>query len=371
VAAFRQKNVDAAAVISPDALALTSGGTEGTGGESVKGARILLSTKTANRVIADVYAVRTDYLEANRDKVMKFVSGLMKAEEALRDLTKNKAAKANDYKKMIDGAAKMLMDSDTPQAISDTEGMYGDCEYVGWKGNVKFFTDRNNPRSFERVWNEVQSGLIDLGVMVKKVPLVWAEWDFNKLKAGLTDLAGVEAPKFDEAKVAQVVTQKQQMGTLEEGTLFSFEVFFQPNQKAFEPDLYEDAFKRAIEMASTYGGSLIVIEGHSDPLGYLKRLKSGASAPELNQIKQAAKNLSYARVNAVRDALIEYARSKNITLDPSQFSTVGYGIMKPKSGMDGDTPRAPKNKNEWLANMRVEFRMIQVEAEMNKFELIK
>ena len=58
-AAMRAKEVDAAMVIIPDALALTSNGTVGTGAEdSVKGARILLSTKTANRIIADVYAVR-------------------------------------------------------------------------------------------------------------------------------------------------------------------------------------------------------------------------------------------------------------------------------------------------------------------------
>ena len=59
VAAFRQPDVDAAMVISPDALALSSNGTVGTGSEdSVKGARILMSTKTANRIISDVYAVR-------------------------------------------------------------------------------------------------------------------------------------------------------------------------------------------------------------------------------------------------------------------------------------------------------------------------
>ena len=50
--------------IIPDALNLTSGGDSGTGAAgSVKGAKILLSTKTASRVIADVYAVRSDYLE--------------------------------------------------------------------------------------------------------------------------------------------------------------------------------------------------------------------------------------------------------------------------------------------------------------------
>jgi len=67
MAQFYKDQVDAAFVIIPDALALTSNGTVGTGAEdSVKGAVILLSTKTANRIINDVYAVRKDYFDENR-----------------------------------------------------------------------------------------------------------------------------------------------------------------------------------------------------------------------------------------------------------------------------------------------------------------
>ena len=76
-------------MIIPDALALTSNGTVGTGAEdSVKGARILLSTKTANRIIADVYAVRADYFESNRAAVERFVRGLIEGETALRELVR-------------------------------------------------------------------------------------------------------------------------------------------------------------------------------------------------------------------------------------------------------------------------------------------
>src|SRR5919109_294041 len=85
--------IDAVMAISPDALKLTSGGAVGTGAEgSVKGARILLSTKTASRIIADVYAVRKDYFDANREKVQKFVHVLMRAQEALVDLMANKSS---------------------------------------------------------------------------------------------------------------------------------------------------------------------------------------------------------------------------------------------------------------------------------------
>ena len=94
MAALYEKDVDAAMVIIPDALALTSGGTVGTGAEeSVRGARILVSTKTANRIIADVYAVRADYLKSNRKEVEAFVHGLLKAEEAAGKLVADKVSR--------------------------------------------------------------------------------------------------------------------------------------------------------------------------------------------------------------------------------------------------------------------------------------
>jgi ABC-type nitrate/sulfonate/bicarbonate transport system substrate-binding protein len=149
-AALREKEVDAALVIIPDAMALTSNGTVGTGAEdSVKGARILLSTKTANRIIADVYAVRSDYLQSNRDAVERFVRGLIEGEASLRQLAANKSSRAAEYKTVMSGAAAILLDS--AQAIADAEGMYNDAEFARVPGNVAFFTDRKNPRRMEQL----------------------------------------------------------------------------------------------------------------------------------------------------------------------------------------------------------------------------
>ncbi len=91
-------SVDAAVVLIHEAQALTSGGTVGTGADdSVKDARILMSTRTANRVIADVYAVRADYLQAHRREVEQFVHGLMQAEEVLRTLMQQRSSRLKAY----------------------------------------------------------------------------------------------------------------------------------------------------------------------------------------------------------------------------------------------------------------------------------
>ncbi|OQY59041.1 MAG: nitrate ABC transporter substrate-binding protein [Desulfobacteraceae bacterium 4572_88] len=358
--AFYEKDVDAAFMIIPDGLMLSSNGTVGTGAEgSVKGARIMLSTRTANRIISDVYAVRSDYFQAHQEDVEKFVHALMLARQELRDLFKNKQSRMSEYKKMLGASAQILLDS--AQATGDAEALYADCEYVGFRGNVRFFSDENWPRNMNRLTNEIQTSLITAGLLGEKVSLSHAKWDYDRFRAGLTGIDDVEAPKFREAEVAKVVARKQAMGTLEEGELFSFEINFQPNQKTFSKDVYADEFGQVIELASTYGGAVITVEGHSDPQKYNKLENKGATPVVLRRTKQAAKNLSMGRALAVRNSIIKFAANKSVPLDKSQFTVIGHGIVQPKF------PK-PKTKDQWLSNMRVVFRIIQIEAEESVFE---
>jgi len=365
-AALHESSIDAAFVILPDALALTSGGKVGTGAEdSVKGARILLSTKTANRVIADVYAVRSDYFAAQREEVEKFVRGLLQATESLQKIVAHRANAPQAYQTVFTAAAKALLDSD--QAVEDTFGLYQDAEFVGFDGNLRFFQDNNYPRRVEILNNEAQKGLAALGLVQGTVLFAKADWNYGLMQAGLSGTSKPQTPRFDETKLAAVVSERQQQGALQSGELFHFEVYFAPNQKNFSVDFYRDAFDKVIDLASTYGGAVITVEGHSDPMGYLRQLKEGAPEVVLGQIKQSAKNLSISRAQEVRDNIVRYAVSKGITLDPSQFAVIGHGIAAPKTGLCGNAPCPPKSEQEWRSNMRVEFRILQVEAEESVF----
>ena len=364
-AALAQPDIDAAMVIIPDALALTSGGKVGTGAEdSVKGARILLSTKTANRIISDVYAVRSDFLQAHRPRVESLVRTLMLAEEQLASLMKKKGTP--EYKAMISAAAKLLLDS--ADAVQDTEGMYADAHFAGWRGNVSFFGDPKNPRSFSTLGTEIDDALVSAGLRTKPAAYEHARWDYNALKGTLANTAGVEAPRFDAPTVSQVVTRRAQKDQLGEGQLFTFAVQFKPNQNTFSAGEYGKEFDRALNLAATYGGAVITVEGHADPLAYVRTKKQGESELVLSRIRQSAKNLSLTRANAVRDSVVEYAKQKGVRIDPTQFAVVGHGIDRPKNGMCGTDPCAPATESQWLANMRVEFRIIQVEAEENVFK---
>lgn len=369
MAALYEEDVDAAFVIIPDALALTSNGTVGTGAEdSIKGARILLSTKTANRIIADVYAVRADWFAANRDQAERLVQGLLQGQQALAELMRARESQGAEYRKMVTAAAEMLFDS--AQAVADVEGLYSDAEFVGYNGNREFFANPNYPRNLDRLTREAQSAFQGIGLMSAAVALKPAGWDYDRLRSALSSAtvapAGM-AGRFDQAEVASVVARRQQQGTLGEGELFSFEIFFQPNQNDFSPDLYRDSFARVVDLASTYGGAIITVEGHSDPMGYLREKNQGSAEVVLGRIKQSARNLSLSRAVAVRDSLVGFAATQGVALDPSQFAVIGHGISAPKSGVCGSDPCAPKSEREWRDNMRVVFRIVQIEAESSLF----
>jgi outer membrane protein OmpA-like peptidoglycan-associated protein len=307
--------------------------------------------------------VRSDYFQQHRKQVEAFVGGLMQGAEKLRQLAAGKGDGA--YKETFTAAAELLLDS--PLALADAEGLYGDCQFVEWKGNTDFFANPNYPRSLHRLSSEIQASLVDLGLLNAPVELAQAGWDYNRFKQGLQFTERGESPRFDSAQVTSVIARKQQQGTLQEGELFSFEIFFEPNQNTFAADLYQGAFDKVIQFSATYGGALITVEGNSDPLGYLRKKKAGESSIVLGRVKQAAKNLSLSRAMAVRDSVTHYAAQKGITLDPSQFAVVGHGISKPKNGVCGQDPCAPKTEKEWRDNMRVEFRILQVEAESSVF----
>lgn len=362
--AFRDdEGVHAAMVIIPDALTLTSNGTVGTGSEgSVRGSKILLSTKTANRIIADLYFVRADYFNAHRDIVEKFTHGWLQAEETAHAILRTESTEKKD---MLMAAAELLLD-----ARSDTEtaaALWADAETVGWGGNNKFFNDRGYPRRFTKLNSEIQSHLVTLGQVAGRHQIASARWDYASLAEGLSRTEATDKPRFDEGAVSGIIARKQAQGALNQDTLFQFEINFRPNQNTFPIDIYRNEFLRAIELSSTYAGAILTIEGHADPLGYLRRKKKGENQVVLNRLAQSARNLSLSRAQAVRDNMMELAAQDGITLDKSQFTVFGSGFGNPKTGICGNDPCAPKTENEWLSNMRVVFRIVNMEAEASAF----
>ena len=358
VTAFlNDKDIDGVMAIIPDAMNLTSGGRTGTGSAgSVKGAKILLSTKTASRIISDVYAVRSDYFNKNKNKVKSFVRSLLKGQN---ELNKQVASgnKSSAYKKTLKRAADMLFG--TTQAVADVEGLLADCSFAGTTGNSMFFSGIGTTRNMGRLTREIQRSFIQLGLMRRNVSLRSAGFDYSVLAGGIK-LNTDKKKKFNVKKISQKISVES-TSWAEEGTLFQIEINFSPNQSVFSEKKYAKDFKKALEIAQTYEGALVMIEGHSDPLGILRAKQKRRPAIEISQMEQQAKNLSLKRSRAVRKSFFSYCKRSGMKVDESQFVAVGRGIVSPKYN-------PPRTKEEWNANRRVVFRIKQIEAELNEFK---
>lgn len=349
--------VTAAFVLAADAAVLTAGDV-GTGAEgSVEGARTLLSTTSASRVISEVIVVRADYLDAHPDRVEGVVAALFESEEIVRE---------DVIKLIVDWEAVGTHLLGDPLALEEARQLWRDIETSGLQGNVDWDTD-THPRSFLAVNNEVQSTLVERGLLERAHVLATAAWDYAAFSGGLFDQRRTSLPGFDDQAAADAVDALRTGDQLDESTLFEFEIRFQPNQTSFPPADYQRDFDRVIELAATYGGAVLSVEGHSDPLRYLRRQQEEADARELRRIRQSARNLSLTRAMSVRDAVLDAAGQRQLALDESQFVTTGLGILSPSTGLCGDDPCPPRTEAEWRSNMRVVFRVIQLEAEASVF----
>src|SRR5437870_7060551 len=130
-AAFNaDKSIAAAVSWSPDIYNLSK----------VRGNRLLVSTQTANKLIADVWFARADFAKDHPDIIEGMVRGIFDAMEAL----KNQPAKQE---------VAQLMATGYSIPATDAMSMLGDAHSTNWAENREFFINQNNPSNFERTWN--------------------------------------------------------------------------------------------------------------------------------------------------------------------------------------------------------------------------
>ena len=397
-ARFRKDaSIDVCMAISPDMLGLTSGlEATGTGAEgTVKGAHVVVSTATMNRSIADVYACRKDFYDANRGVVEKFAAGYLKACEAVTAMKatyeKQGKAAAPDYMALLALTQKIYGPEVIPTAEVDAHGLIADCEFVHLRGNRLFFTASGFQQGFEAKQREAMDLAVKQGYAKKPSEFIRHDLDFRNL----IRLGGLTKTELGESPVFRPIDGVGGSGD----AILSFTIQFAPNQVTFPVAQYESEFARVVESASLYGNAVFAIRGHSDPnetlrslvvagmqSGIIKRtgvrrkykyflngkpldltqtarivalIQGGAFSglsPDPSQTMQSALNLSQARAEEVRKEIVRYAASKQYRLNATQLQAVGVGIAEPVI----KRPRGPRDAAE---NRRVEFRLVPVQAE--------
>ncbi|MEO0414412.1 MAG: hypothetical protein AAF226_05615 [Verrucomicrobiota bacterium] len=380
--AFREdSSLAGAACIFPDILTLTAGGGVGTGAEdSVKGAKPILSTRTASRVIADVYAVRADFLKNHREIVHGFVSAQLKEQEVfeteLANIAKkssaDKAKLATFKKKCAPLSGIFLLDEG---AVNDYIAWIGvDLDLAGKEGNIDFFANDRNPVGFLPSSQRVQDYYTATGVVDSVTIPAVADWNFA------TDFSGgVVAKKVEKAFTSTQAVRKAAESE-DASQLFSTSFQFPANTSNIKWQDHKEIFDTLHEKVTRYGGAIVQLRGHSDNFFYnfvVAKKKSGANTykkrisgtnqfnelplPKVEQVVNSANQLSYERAFAVKRAYAQYLREAhnytNDEIDLSRFDVKGMGISDP-------VHQKPNSSAQRGENMRGEMFIFAVEAEI-------
>lgn len=306
--------------------------------EKVKGNRLIVTTATANKLIADVWFARADFAKDNPDIMEGLVRGIFDAMEEL---------KAQDAKQKV--AKLMAAGYSIPEG--DALGMLGDAHSTNYAENREFFLNQNNPTSFERTWNTAY-------FLYKKINAVSQQTPFDQvMDFSIIQKLGAEAKYANQKNEYQVQFAPATAGSIQgekaEILTKTVVIHFFPNSwdlnkkvtrsvggKEVE-ELYDPNVAFVLEevgkLAGQYGAARIVIEGHSD--GSMK-----GQVP-----KSLVQELSLNRANAVKEGILR----KFSSLQPNQFATSGIGWDRPADTAD------PENHSK---NRRVEIKVYPAEA---------
>lgn len=321
------KSIDAVVTWAPDIYNLSD----------QKGNELIVSTGTANKLIADVWFARADFANENPDICEALVRGIF---DSMQELNTDEA-KQNVSKLMADGYGL---------PANEAFEMLADAHSTNWAENYQFFLNQNNPANFERVWNQAYY----IYKKIRKVTHTKVKFD-QVVDFSIVEKLGKEekySSQTDEYSVPFIPTTTSQVRGAEEILTNTVVIHFFPNSS----DLYKMVLKNQngkdvevkydpkvdfvleeiAKLAGQFGTARIVIEGHTD-----SSMKGKAPV-------SLVKELSKGRAAAVKAAL-----AKKYELDPNQFNVDGLGWDRPSDSND------PLNHAQ---NRRVEIKVYPAES---------
>ena len=296
--------------------------------ERIKGTRILTTTADANRLIADVWAVRADFAKDHPEIVEGLVSGVFEGMRSLRDDT----FKAKAFQWMAEGYG---------MGLDAVKGMANDAYSTGFGENKDFFLNQNSPANFERTWKNVNFVYKELGLL--GTPVRFDEvMDFSIIKKladtnAFADMGNVTKTSFAPSTYSKFWGEKPVLTQ-------TIRINFFPNSaNVYEPQ--HDEFNRPVEntlydpnvtatlekvarLSGQYERAVIAVIGHTDSSMKGKVPRSNVDL------------LSKERANAVKTALV-----KKYNFPPEKFVVEGKAW---------DEPADPSDPENQTLNRRVE-----------------
>ncbi|GAB1352911.1 hypothetical protein MASR1M12_16440 [Erysipelotrichia bacterium] len=304
--------------------------------EKVAGTRILTTTAEANKLIADVWAVRADFARDKPEIVKGLVAGIFEG----MDMLNNATIKAQAFQWMADGYG---------MKVEDVKAMEADAHSTNFAENREFFLNANNPTNFERTWKSIAYVYNQAGLVKEAVP-------FNQIMdfSVIQDLekAGTFKHHQDNYISKFVPTTYNKVNAEAPIITQTVRINFYPNSSnIYEPahDLTGNAIQNTLydpnveatldkvaRLVGAYDRAVVAIVGHTDS-------SMKGKIPE-----QIVKDLSMNRAEAVKKALVDKYK-----FDPKKFVVEGEGWNKPAD---------PDNQMNQALNRRVEVSVFPPES---------
>lgn len=304
-----------------------------------KGNHMLVTTQTANKLIADVWFARADFANDNPDIMEGLVRGIFDAMEEMKMPAKK------------DECAK-LMAAGYNIPATDALAMFGDAHNTNWAENYQFFLNQNNPTNFEKVWQQACYLYRQINTIQNPAVRFDQVMDFSIIqKLGAEEKYKSQRDEYEIQLTPKTVGQiRAESSEILTNTVV---IHFYPNDwdlhkkvnrkiddKEVE-DLYDpnvdNVLKGIAELVGKFGAGRVIIEGHTD-----SSLRGQVPV-------EAVKELSMNRANAVKEALIEQFK-----FSPNRLMVDGLGW---------DRPADPKTPFDQAKNRRVEIKVYPAEQQ--------
>ena len=303
--------------------------------DKMKGStRLVVTTGTANHLIADVWAVRNDFYRDHPDIVSGLVRGIFDGMDMVRKDPKMAArALATAFKLPEEDCGKMI---GSDGGIAD-----GDAHLTNYRENAKFFLDPFNPANFEVVWNSASTIYKSLGTISSIVPAakVKASSILSAMSEAYKDVRDLSQPTFRPDALLKLSAEAGSGQVLTKAVMISFE----PNKSVLNAE-YDTTIPATLEeigkLAGKFGNAYIIIEGNTDAS------RKGIVPPDL------VRQLSYDRADAVRRAIMDKYK-----FDPNKFKVIGNGWDNPLPACTD-----PSNPDHNKKNRRVEVKVFPLES---------
>jgi NitT/TauT family transport system substrate-binding protein len=302
--------------------------------EQLKNTHLVVSTDSANHLVADVWAVRNDFFRDHPEIVANLMRGIFEGMDRLRKDVPTAA-------KLMSKAFGLPVEDCTAMIGKDGGIIEGDAHLTNYRENANFFLDPLNPSNFEVIWNRASTIYKSLGAIANPVPAakVKASVMLAKMAEEYKDVRDLSQPTFKAGAIFK--TAEADAGEiLTKSVIISFE----PNRAVLNPD-YDSSIPKVMEeigkLAGAFGNAYIVVEGNTDSS------RKGVVPGDL------VRQLSYDRADSVRKSIL--AKYK---FDPNKFKVVGNGWDNPVAGCTD-----PSNPEHNKKNRRVEVKVFPLEKE--------